>query len=261
MMKMMLLDMDTPHCECPKMTEKGTFQEWSDFLMTPNLSSLRNKIDLAPNPRHPAKSEAELQRRVATVPDEEVTTLVHVGVYRLMKHRTRWKEILEEAEEAESPRLTHYARAIAEDPIFGDDLEDIYGIMTLDETRIASVPEQRDMFIRLCWAAKETRMWIKKVERGLRGDFDTNDLKLKADQAGSDTALAKQETQEKPELDQWGFPKIPFELLSDVEGRGTLADGFRGIKVERMYAYDDWLPGGNDEKTFTWIMEDVGDLS
>lgn len=109
--------------------------------------------------------------------DEEVITLIYVGVYRLIKHRERFDELLQEAEEANAPRLVEYARAIAKDELFGDVFEDVYGIMSLDETMDASSFKQRDMFMRLCWAAKETRMWTKRVERGLLGEFDTFDIK------------------------------------------------------------------------------------
>ncbi|KAI5368112.1 Putative B-block binding subunit of TFIIIC, tfc3, extended winged-helix domain-containing protein [Septoria linicola] len=46
----------------------------------------------------------------------------------------------------------------------------------------------------------------------------------------------KDPLQEKPDLDKWGFPKVPLKALHGRDGRGSLADGRKGIQIERMVA-------------------------
>lgn len=44
--------------------------------------------------------------------------------------------------------------------------------------------------------------------------------------------------QVEPDLDRWGFPKIPPKALHGHDGRATLLDGRKGIQVERMLDHD-----------------------
>jgi hypothetical protein len=48
----------------------------------------------------------------------------------------------------------------------------------------------------------------------------------------------KQPLQELPDLDEWGFPRIKLKDLSSRDGRGTLSDGRRGLRMENMVDVD-----------------------
>ncbi|KAM3423164.1 hypothetical protein BST61_g615 [Cercospora zeina] len=48
----------------------------------------------------------------------------------------------------------------------------------------------------------------------------------------------KNPLEEKPDLDQWGFPKVAHKLLAGRDGRATLAEGRRGVLVDRMLAIE-----------------------
>ncbi|GIZ46296.1 hypothetical protein CKM354_000942600 [Cercospora kikuchii] len=46
----------------------------------------------------------------------------------------------------------------------------------------------------------------------------------------------KNPLEEKPDLDQWGFPKVAHKLLAGRDGRASLTDGRKGVLVDRMLA-------------------------
>ncbi|KAF2216618.1 hypothetical protein CERZMDRAFT_81682 [Cercospora zeae-maydis SCOH1-5] len=48
----------------------------------------------------------------------------------------------------------------------------------------------------------------------------------------------KNPLEEKPDLDRWGFPKVANKLLAGRDGRATLAEGRRGVLVDRMLAIE-----------------------